>query len=110
MKKIYYHEIVMTQSYNEGTGEPIYEIKKEQFECEYSEEWTKDDADPIKDYVENMIENATGESIEDAGYSWEGNNTSLDFGDLTYTGAAHILYDKNGDPVSIYYIKEVEND
>ncbi len=85
-----------------------YEVNPESTECEYSEEWTKDDEDPIKDYVENMIENATGESIEDAGYSWEGNNTSIDFGDLTYTGAAHILYDKSGDPVSIYYIKEEE--
>lgn len=49
-------------------------------------------------------------SLKDAGYSWEGNNKSLDFENLAYTGASHILYEKNGDPVSIYYIKEVEND
>ena len=104
MKKIYCNNISASVN-SEG-----YEVNPESTECEYSEEWTRDEKDPIKDYVENMIENATGESIEDAGYSWEGNNTSLDFGDLTYTGAAHILYDKNGDPVSIYYIKEVEND
>lgn len=104
MKRIYCNNI------SASVNSDGYEVNPESTECEYSEEWTRDEKDPIKDYVENMIENATGESIEDAGYSWEGNNTSLDFGDLTYTGAAHILYDKNGDPVSIYYIKEVEND
>lgn len=104
MKKIYCNNISVSVN-SEG-----YEVESEAVECEYSEEWTRDEDDPIKDYVENMIENATGESIEGAGYSWEGNNKSLDFGNLAYTGAAHILYDKNGDPVSIYYIKEVEND
>lgn len=104
MKKIYCNDISASVN-NCG-----YEVNPESTECEYSEEWTGSENDPIKDYVENMIENATGESIEDAGYSWEGNNTSLDFDVLTYTGTAHILYDKNGDPVSIYYIKEVEND
>lgn len=104
MKKIYCNNISASVN-NCG-----YEVNPESMECEYSEEWTRDEDDPIKDYVENMIENATGESIEDAGYSWDGNNKSLDFGNLAYTGAAHILYDKNGVPASIYYIKEVEND
>lgn len=104
MKKIYCNNISVSVN-NEG-----YEVEQEAAECEYSEEWTRDEDDPIKAYVENMIENATGESLEDAGYSWEGNNKSLDFRNLTFTGAAHILYNKNGDPVSIYYIKEVEND
>ena len=104
MKKIYCNNISVSVN-SEG-----YEVEPEAVECEYSEEWTRDEDDPIKDYVENMIENATGESIEGAGYSWEVNNKSLDFGNLAYTGAAHILYDKNGDPVSIYYIKEGEND
>lgn len=104
MRKIYCNNISVSVN-NDGC-----EVNPESMECEYSEEWTGSESDPIKDYVENMIENATGESLEDAGYSWEGNNTSLDFGNLTYTGAAHILYDKNGNPVSIYYIKEAEND
>lgn len=102
MKKIYCNNITVSVN-SEG-----YEIEPEAIECEYSEEWTQDDEDPVKDYVENMIENETGESLEDAGYSWEGNNTSLDFGALTYTGAAHILYNRNGDPVSIYYVNEEE--
>lgn len=104
MKKIYCNNI------SASVNSDGYEVNPESMECEYSEEWTRSENDPIKDYVENMIENATGESLEDAGYSWEGNNKSLDFGNLAYTGASHILYEKNGDPVSIYYIKEVEND
>lgn len=104
MKKIYCNNISISVN-SEG-----YEVEPEAVECEYSEEWTRDEKDPIKDYVENMIENATGESIEDAGYSWDGNNVSLDFGELTYTGAAHILYDKNGNPVEIYYIREEEEE
>jgi len=104
MKKIYYNGISIDVNTENG-----YKVDPDSFECEYSEEWTKDEDDPIKDYVENMIENVTGESLEDAGYSWTGNNNvSLDFGDLTYTGAAHILYDKNDDPVEIYYIREEE--
>ena len=64
-KKIYSHEICMTQSYNEGSGDHVYEVKKEQFECEYSEEWTQDSDDPIKDYVENAIENMSDESFSE---------------------------------------------
>jgi len=104
MKKIYCNNISVSVN-SDG-----YEVVPESVECDYSEEWTRDEDDPIKDYVENMIENETGESLEGAGYSWTGNIVSLDFCDLAYTGAAHILYDKNGDPVSIYYVNEVDND
>lgn len=102
MKKIYYHEIAMTQSYNEGTGEPIYEVKKEQFGCEYSEEWTKDGEDPIKDYVENMIENFSDKSFRESGYSWD-ENAAINFSTVTFSGACHILF-KNSEPIELYYV------
>lgn len=104
MKKIYCNEIAVSV-YTDG-----YDVNQESSECEYSEEWTKDEEDPIKDYVENMIENETGKSLEDAGYSWNGNITSINYAGLVYTGASHILYDKNGDPVSIYYIDDKEEE
>lgn len=102
MKKIYYHEITMSQSYNEGTKEPIYEVCKEQFQCEYSEEWTEDDEDPIKDYVENMIENSSNESFKENGYSWD-ENAAINFSTVTFSGASHILF-KNGEPIELYYV------
>ena len=37
-KKIYSHEICITQSYNEGTGDHIYEVKKENFDKERKKE------------------------------------------------------------------------
>ena len=103
MKKIYSHQIIMTQSYNEGSGEPIYEVKKEQFECEYSEEWTKDNDDPIKEYVENAIENVSDKNFSDSGYSWDG-NANINFSSVSFSGAYHILF-KDGSPVELYYVK-----
>ena len=86
MKKIYYHEITMSQSYNWGTKEPIYEVCKEQFQCEYSEEWTEDNEDPIKDYVENMIENSSDKSFEESNYSWD-ENAAINFSTVVFSGA-----------------------
>ena len=103
MKKIYWHTIKIGQSYNEGTGEPIYEVEAESSECEYSEEWTKDDNDPIKDYVENAIENVSDGTFWDEGYSWdEGKNIS--FFPAIQTNIYHVLY-RNGEPIELYYVK-----
>lgn len=104
MKKIYYHEITMSQSYNEGTKEPIYEVCKEQFQCEYSEEWTQDSDDPIKDYVENAIENMSDESFSESGYSWDEPNININFSTVTFGGAYHILC-RHGAPIELYYVK-----
>ena len=103
MKKIYSHEITISQSFNEGSGEYIYEVKKEQFECEYSEEWTNDSDDPIKDYVENAIGNVIDESFSDAGYTWD-EDSNINFSSVTFDGASHILF-KDGVPVELYYVK-----
>ena len=103
-KRIYSHEICMSQSYNEGTGEYIYEVKKEQFKCEYSEEWTRDSDDPIKDYVENAIENVSDCNFSDSGYSWDEQNININFSAITFDGAYHILC-KNGIPIELYYVK-----
>ena len=85
MKKIYCHAIKMGQSYNEGTGEPIY------------------DNDPIKDYVENAIENVSDGTFWDEGYSWdEGKNIS--FFPAIQTNIYHVLY-RNGEPIELYYVK-----
>lgn len=102
IRKIYSHQIVMTQSYNEGSGEPIYEVKKEQFECEYSEEWARDNDDPIKEYVENAIENVSDKNFSDSGYSWDG-NASINFSTVTFDWAFHVLF-KNGIPIELYYV------
>lgn len=107
MKKIYWHAIKMGQSYNEGTGEPIYEVEAESSECEYSEEWTKDDDDPIKDYVENAIEN-NDEDFEDAGYSWDNQEGNINFSTFSCESYYHILF-KNGVPIELYYVGEEEN-
>ena len=93
----------MTQSYNEGSGEPIYEVKKERFDCEYSEEWTKDNDDPIKDYVENAIENVYDDSFSELGYTWD-ENASINFSSVSFNGASHILF-KDGAPVELYYVE-----
>ena len=103
MKKIYSYQIIMTQSYNEGSGEPIYEVKKERFDCEYSEEWTKDNDDPIKDYVENAIENVYDDSFSELGYTWD-ENASINFSSVSFNGASHILF-KDGAPVELYYVE-----
>ena len=103
-KKIYEHEICITQSYNEGSGDYVYEVKKEGTECEYSEEWTQDNDDPIKEYVENAIENISDDSFSDAGYSWDEPNINVDFSTVTFEGAYHILC-KNGNPVALYYVE-----
>lgn len=102
-RKIYSHQIVITQSYNEGSREPIYEVKKERFECEYSEEWTRDSNDPIKEYVENAIENVSNKNFSDSGYSWDG-NANINFSTVTFDGACHVLF-KNGIPVELYYVE-----
>ena len=102
-KKIYSHEICISQNYNEGTGEYIYEVKKEQSECEYSEEWTRDSNDPIKEYVENSIENISDDSFADSGYSWD-ENANINFSTVTFDGAYHVLC-KNGEPIELYYVK-----
>ena len=104
MKKIYSHQIIMTQSYNEGSGEPIYEVKKERFDCEYSEEWVKDNDDPIKDYVENAIENVSDCNFADSGYSWDEQNININFSTVTFDGVYHILC-KNGIPIELYYVE-----
>lgn len=98
------HAISITQSYNEGTGDPVYEVKKEQSMCEYSEEWTRDNDDPIKEYVENAIENVSDKSFADSGYSWDEKNINVNFSTVTFDGAYHILC-KNGVPVELYYVK-----
>lgn len=103
-KKIYSHEIFMTQSYNEGNGEHVYEVEKEQFECEYSEEWTCDSDDPIKEYVENAIENVSDEDFSDSGYSWDEQDMNINFSTVTFDGAYHVLC-KNGKPIELYYVK-----
>lgn len=103
-KRIYSHAISITHSYNEGTGNPVYEVKKEQFECECSEEWTRDSDDPIKDYVENAIENVSDDSFTDSGYSWDEKNINIDFSTITFDGAYHILC-KHGKPIELYYVE-----
>ena len=103
-KRIYSHAISITQSYNEGSGDAVYEVKKEQFECEYSEEWTQNSDDPIKEYVENAIENVSNKSFADSGYSWDEQNINVNFSTVTFDGAYHILC-KNGVPVELYYIE-----
>lgn len=103
MKKIYSHQIVITQSYNEGSGEHVYEVKEEQFDCEYSEEWTQDSDDPIKEYVENAIENASYDSFSNLGYSWD-EYSNINFSSVTFDGAYHILF-KDGVPVELYYVE-----
>lgn len=102
-RKIYGHQIVITQSYNEGSGEPIYEVEKEQFDCEYSEEWTLDSDDHINEYVENAIENVSDDSFSDLGYSWDG-NANINFSSVTFDGAYHILF-KDGNPIELYYVE-----
>lgn len=101
-KRIYSHAICITQSYNEGSGEPVYEVKEEQFECEYSEEWTQDD-DPIKEYVENAIENVSDDSFSDLGYSWD-EDGNINFSSVSFSGAYHILF-KDGNPIELYYVE-----
>ena len=103
-KRIYSHAISITQSYNEGSGEYIYEVKKEQFKCEYSEEWTRDSDDPIKDYVENAIENVSDCSFADSGYSWDEQNININFSTVTFDCVYHILC-KNGIPIELYYVE-----
>ena len=102
-KKIYEHEICITQSYNEGSGDYVYEVDEEGFECEYSEEWTQDSEDPIKEYVENAIENVSDDSFSDEGYSWD-EPINIDFSKVTFDGAYHILC-KDGSPIALYYVK-----
>ena len=103
MKKIYCHTIKMSQSYNERTGEPIYEVETEDSECEYSEEWLKDDEDPIKDYVENAIENVSDKTFSEEGYSWDEGKT-IDFFEVIPGDTYHILY-RNGEPIELYHVK-----
>lgn len=103
MKKIYRHAIEIGQSYNEGTGEPIYEVEAESSECEYSEEWTKDDNDPIKDYVENAFENVLDKTFYEEGYSWDEGKT-IDFFSVITGDTYHVLY-RDGEPVELYYVK-----
>lgn len=104
MKKIYYNNISI------ATNSDGYEVDQEYFECEYSEEWLVDDADPIKDYVKNMVENACAD-FENEGYSWDNrsNYGSINFGTLTMDGAYHILF-KNGEPVAVYYVAESDEE
>ena len=103
-KRIYSHVISITQSYNEGSGKPVYEVEKEQFECEYSEEWTQNSDDPIKEYVENTIENVSDKSFADSGYLWDEQNININFSTVTFDGAYHILC-KNGVPIELYYVE-----
>lgn len=103
MKKIYYNSISI------ATNSEGYEVDPESFECEYSEEWLVDDADPIKDYVKNMIENACVDFV-DEGYTWdERSNCSINFGTLTMNDAYHVLF-KNGEPVEVYYVSESDEE
>lgn len=104
MKKIYYNNISI------ATNSEGYEVDQESFECEYSEEWFVDDADPIKDYVENMIENSCVD-FDDEGYTWDdGNNyCSINFGTMTMEDVYHILF-KNGEPVAVYYVSESDEE
>ena len=78
-----------------------YEVQEESSECEYSEEWFADSDDPIKDYVNNILEE-TVDDIEN--YEWD-----LDTHDCIYftkhannTGIEHTLYYK-GKPIALYY-------
>lgn len=103
-KRIYSHEICMTQSYNEGSGDCVYEVKKEQFVCEYSEEWTRDSDDPIKDYVENAIENVSDDGFSESGYSCDEQGIAINFSTVTFDGAYHILC-KDGEPIELYYVE-----
>lgn len=103
-KKIYSHAICMAQSYNEGSGEYVYEVKKERSECEYSEEWTRDSDDPIKDYVENAIENVSDDGFSESGYSWDEQGININFSTVTFDGAYHILC-RDGKPIELYYVK-----
>ena len=103
MKKIYRHAIKIGQSYNEGTGEAIYEVEPERFDCEYSEEWAKDDNDPIKDYVENALENVLDKTFYEEGYSWDEGKT-IDFFSVITGDTYHVLY-RDGEPVELYYVK-----
>lgn len=103
-KRIYSHEICITQSYNEGSGDPVYEVKKEKFECEYSEEWARDSDDPIKEYVENAIENVSDKDFSESGYSWDEPNININFSTVTFDGIYHILC-KNGKPIELYYVE-----
>ena len=70
---------------------------------EYSEEWTKDDDDPIKDYVENAIENVSDKTFSEEGYSWDEGKT-IDFFEVIPGDTYHILY-RNGEPIELYHVK-----
>lgn len=110
MKKIYSYAIIPADSYYEKTGEITYEVDEEENECEYSEEWCKDSDDPIKDYVENAVENAQGKTLEELGYSWDNKVNDINFKTVNFTGSYHILYDENGTPVELYVIKECDDE
>lgn len=96
--------ISITQSYNEESGNYVYEVQEGGSECEYSEEWTQDSDDPIKEYVENAIENVSDESFSDSGYSWDEQGININFSTVTFDGAYHILC-KYGEPIELYYVK-----
>ena len=105
MKKIYYNGISLDyNSYGDS-----YEVDSESFECEYSEEWTQNEEDPIKDYVKNSFENFSDCSFEDAGYSWDDYGGISLAGELYFDGPWHVLC-RNGIPVEFYYIKEEEEE
>ena len=79
-----------------------YEVQEESSECEYSEEWFSDAKDPIKDYVNNALEDSVND-IEN--YEWD-----LDTGICIYftkhvndTNIEHILYYKKK-PIALYYV------
>lgn len=92
-------EIMITTA-AESYGE-CYELG-ESSECEYSEEWFGDSEDPIKDYVDNMLEECV-EDIEN--YAWDLDDSApIYFTNYTNeNGIEHILYYK-GKPISLYNV------
>lgn len=109
MKHIYCCQIELSPySYHEN-GDSIYEVNQDSEECEYSDEWFVDSDDPIKDYVENAIENAQG-SFEDSGYSWdEEKEVDINFKTVITGTVYHVLF-QNGVPVELYYVGEGEDE
>jgi len=90
MKKIVYNKIIEKEN--------GYIISPEKFICDKSDEWLKNDEDPIIAYVENCLDNLDK-------ITWDKKiNLEFDFGSTFIDGIYHILFYDNK-PREIYYIE-----
>ena len=88
-----------------GSYSECYELQEESFECEYSEEWFIDSDDPIKDYVNNMLEETVGD-IENYGWDLAGNECVYFTKYTNDSNIEHVLYYK-GKPTALYWVVDM---